>query len=98
MHNLLLGSAKNVLKTWIAMGILNESDMQKLQKRVNLIKPPSEIGRIPGKISEGFKGFTADQWKNWVLIYSSFALKGVISSQHYAMWTKFVLACRILCS
>ena len=49
MHNLLLGSAKNVLKTWIAMGILNESDMQKLQKRVNLIKPPSEIGRIPGK-------------------------------------------------
>lgn len=98
MHNLLLGSAKNVLKTWIAMRILNESDMQKLQKRVNLIKPPSEIGRIPGKISEGFKGFTADQWKNWVLIYSSFALKGVISSQHYAMWTKFVLGCRILCS
>ena len=98
MHNLLLGSAKRVLKTWFEMGILSESDLQRLQKRVNLIKPPSEIGHVPGKISEGFKGFTADQWKNWVCIYSLFALKGVITNQHYAMWTHFVQACQILCS
>ena len=64
MHNLLLGSAKNVLKTWIEMGILSESDLEREQKRVNLVKPPSEVGRIPSKISEGFKGLTADQWKN----------------------------------
>ena len=70
MHNLLLGSAKHVLKTWIAMGILSKADMQKLQKHVNIIKPPSEIGHIPSKISEGFEGFTADHWKNWVCIYS----------------------------
>ena len=61
MHNLLLGTAKHVLKTWIEKGILSESDLQRLQKRVNLVKPPSEIGRIPSKISDGFKGFTADQ-------------------------------------
>ena len=80
MHNLPLGSAKHVLKTWTEMGILSESDLERVQKRVNLVKPPSEIGRIPSKISEGFKGFTADQWKNWVYIYSFFALKGVIPS------------------
>lgn len=97
MHNLLLGSAKHVLKTWIEMGILNESDLERVQKRVNLVKPPSEIGRIPSKISEGFKGFTADQWKNWVCIYSLFALKGVIPSGHYGMWTAFVHACQLLC-
>ena len=89
MHNLLLGTAKHVLKTWIEKGILSESDLQKLQKRVNLVKPPSEIGRIPKKISDGFKGFTADQWKNWVCIYSLFALKGVIPNEHYGMWTAF---------
>ena len=61
MHNLLLGTAKHVLKTWIEKGILSESDLQRKQKRVNLVKPPSEIGRIPSKISDGFKGFTADQ-------------------------------------
>ena len=61
MHNLLLGSAKHVLKTWIEMGILSESDLERVQKRVNLVKPPSEIGCIQSKISEGFKGFTGDQ-------------------------------------
>ena len=29
-------------------------------------------------------------------IYSLFALKGVITNQHYAMWTHFVQACQIL--
>ena len=61
MHNLLLGSAKHVLKTWIEMGILSESDLERVKQRVNLFKPPSETGHIPSKISEGFKGFTADQ-------------------------------------
>lgn len=28
----------------------------------------------------------------------TFALKGVIPNQHYAMWTNFVQACQILCS
>ena len=96
MHKLLLGSAKNVLKTWIEMGILSESNLERVQKRVNLVKPSSEIGRIPSKVSEGFKGFTADQWKNRVCIYSFFALKGVIPSGHYGMWTAFVHACQLL--
>ena len=96
MHNLPLGSAKHVLKTWTEMGILSESDLERVQKRVNLVKPPSEIGRIPSKISEGFKRFTADQWKNWVCIYSFFALKGVISSGYYGIWIAFVHACQLL--
>ena len=79
------------------LGILTESDLQRLRKHVNLVKPPSEIGRIPSKISEGFKGFTADQWKNWVCVYSLFALKGVIPREHYAMWTVFVHAFQLLC-
>ena len=78
------------------MGILSESDLERVQKRVNLVKPPSEIGRIPSKVSEGFKGFTADQSKNRVCIYSFFALKGVIPSGHYGMWTAFVHACQLL--
>ena len=37
MHNLLLGTAKHVLNTWIEMGLLGESDLQRLHKRVNLV-------------------------------------------------------------
>ena len=72
-------------------------DLERVQKRVNLVKPPSEIGCIQSKISEGFKGFTGDQWKNWVCIYSFFALKGVIPSGYYGIWIAFVHACQLPC-
>lgn len=97
MHNLLLGTAKHVLTTWIYKEHLNKNDMLKLQKLVNKVNPPSEVGRIPGKIANSFKGFTADQWKNWVCVYSLFSLKGLISDDHYAMWAEFVQACQLLC-
>jgi len=98
MHNLLLGTAKHVLNTWIKEGILEINDIFKLQARVNKVKPPSDIGRIPSKIANGFSGFTADQWKNWICIYSLYALKGVIPNKHYDVWADFVHACQILCS
>ena len=74
MHNLPLGSAKHVLKTWTEMGILSESDLEREQKRVSLVKPPSE----------GFKGFTGDQWKNWVCILLLFCFKG--SNTQWTLW------------
>ena len=57
---------------------------------------PQDIGRIPGKISCSFSGFTADQWKNWTTVYSVFALKGVLPDNHLECWRHFVLACNYL--
>ena len=31
---------------------------------------PADIGWIPDKLSSGFSSFSADQWKDWTLIYS----------------------------
>ena len=44
-----------------------------MQERANKIKVPSNIGRIPNKIAtgNGFSGFTADQWKTFILIYAT---------------------------
>ena len=44
-----------------------------MQKWANKIKVPSDIGRIPNKIAtgDGFSGFTADQWKTFILIYAT---------------------------
>jgi len=39
----------------------------------------------------------ADEWKNWVLIYSLVCLKGVLPDRHFMMWSLFVSACRLLC-
>ena len=57
----------------------------------------SDIGRIPHKISNGVADFTADQFKNWVNIYSVPALFNVLPLEHLECWRHFVLACRILC-
>ena len=73
MHNLFLGLAKSTLKVWKENDLIGEKDFELVQRRVNAVVPPPEIGRIPSKIATGFSGFTADQWKNWVCYYSAFA-------------------------
>lgn len=85
MHNLLLGTARHVFQLWTELGILTTKSLDELQTRVENIKVPNEVGRIPLRISSGFAGFTADQWKNWTTIYSLFCLKGLISRQRYEM-------------
>lgn len=97
MHNLFLGLAKSTLKVWKENDLIGEKDFELVQRRVNAVVPPPEIGRIPSKIATGFSGFTADQWKNWVCYYSAFALKGILRGEHYDAWMHFVTACRLIC-
>ena len=97
MHNLLLGTAKHIMKTWIAKGIIKSKDLNLLEERVSRIQCPYDVGRIPLKISSGFSGFTADQWLNWTVVYSAVALKDIISQNHYNCWLLYVKACSMLC-
>ena len=53
---------------------------EKVQNTMNSIHAPVDIGRIPIKIETGFSGFTADQFKNWVNLYSIVCLHGVIAN------------------
>ena len=48
------------------------------------------------KISSAFAGFTADQWKNWTIIYSLYALRDILAPPHYHCWESFVIACRLV--
>ena len=77
VHLLFLGLAKTTLKVWKEKELIKDKHFDLLQRRVDAVIPPPEIGRIPSKISTRFSGFTADQWKNWVCYYSAFTLKGV---------------------
>ena len=98
MHNLFLGTAKHTMKNlWLENGVLSKAQMKTLQTRIDTIRTPRGIGRIPKKIATSFNGFTAEQWKNWVILYSMFALRGMIPEQHYVCWQAFVLACFYLC-
>jgi len=94
MHNLFLGTAKCVMKKlWLKNNIITGQDMNVIQARVDSFVPPTGIGRIPRKIATSFGGFTAEQWKNWVILYSMFALKDLLPHNHYLCWHSFVLAC-----
>ena len=98
MHALFLGIAKHYTKrVFIGKNLLNDADFEVIQKRVNSIVAPSDVGRIPQKIQSSFSSFTADQFKNWVIHYSIIAMHGMLSSEHLECWRHFVLACRIFC-
>lgn len=78
-------------------GIIGKKEMKLLEKRIEEMDVPSDIGRLPKKISSNYGSYTAEQWKNWTVIHSMYALKGVIADKHLQCWQTFVLACRYLC-
>ena len=97
MHNLLLGIAKHVFSTWIESGSLTDDVLAKIDKRMERIKIPSDLGRIPNGISKNWKSFKADEWKHWTVIYSYYYLREVISCEESTFWCMFANACKILC-
>ena len=98
MHNMLLGTAKQITHIWKCCGLLSESNFDLIQSSVDKFVVPADVGRIPHKISSKFSSFTADQWKNWTLIYSCTILKPLIPDVHYKCWCTFADACQLMCS
>ena len=43
--------------------LASEKIFKSIQSRIDGIRVPADIGRIPRKIEAGFSGFTADQYK-----------------------------------
>lgn len=97
MHNLLLGTAKHMLTVWKSEGILLDRHFALIQEKVDSFVTPSDVGRIPTRIASGFSGFTADQWRNWTLLYSLCSLKPHLPHKDYDCWLLFVKACHLLC-
>ena len=96
MHNLFLGTAKTVMKKiWLEKGNISNEELKVIQCRVDNMRVPSDMGRIPRKIA--FSGFTAEQLKNLVMVYSMYALRGILSQDEYHCWQAFVLACFLIC-
>ena len=98
MHNLFLGTAKHAFATWVELGILSNKSLTVIEKRIKQFNIPIDVGRIPSNIQASYKSFTANQWKNWIVIYSIVVLKDLIPAEHLRCWQLFVRSCVILCS
>ena len=95
LHNLYLGTAKRLHHHWIEIGLLNNSNLK--QECVDNFNTPRSFGHIPRKIQSGFSNMTADEWKNWTVVYSVIALHDILPPEHIACWQLFVSAFRTLC-
>ena len=51
-----------------------------------------------GKSPRPFKSLTADEWKNWTLIFSLISLFDILPSEHLTCWNYFVSAFKIYSS
>ena len=98
MHNLFLGTGKHMLQVWLESDILTKKSLAVLGKRMHSFVIPDGIGRLPTNIEGAFIGFTADQWKNWIIIFSPILLRGLIGNEHWRCWMLFVTACSIFTS
>ena len=98
MHNLFLGTAKHMLRLWKEIEILNDDAFKKIEANLDGIEAPSDIGKLPTKLVSAFGSFTADELKNWTVLFSIYALTDVMPEEHLEYWRSFVLASRILCS
>jgi len=99
MHCLFLGIARWIVKKlWVDEKVLEQDDLKSIQKKMNEFQIPADLGRIPGKIKcgEGFSNFTADQWKNFFLIYATVVLWDHLSLKDQKILTYFVRVYTIL--
>ena len=69
------------------------------QERMKHVDLPSDIGRIPAKIAignDGFSNLTADQWKTFIMIYSTTVLWDMLDDNDRKILGHFVRACNLL--
>ncbi|EXX57716.1 hypothetical protein RirG_204530 [Rhizophagus irregularis DAOM 197198w] len=69
-----------------------------MEKRAKKIQVPVDLGKIPSKIAtgEGFSGYTADQWKSFIMIYATPIMWDLLDEADQKILANFVKACTLL--
>ena len=101
MHNLFTGTAKHVMRNiWLDSDkpLLDKNDLLQVQEKLDKVKVPASVGRMPKKIRNNYGGFTADQWKTFTVIFSIYSLWNILPKDDLELWREFVLACSYLCA
>ena len=96
MHNLFLGTGKHTFKVWLEKDLLTSEGLVEVDARLNKFCVPNNIGRLPTNIASGYSGYTANQWSNWITLYSPIVLKGILPNEHLRCWLLYVRACSIM--
>ena len=80
-------------------GYLTQETLKKIQNIVDSAEVPSDVGKLPGIIDNfSFDGFTADEYKNFYLLFAVFCLHDILPKDDQECLCKFVIACTYLCN
>ncbi|OAD75513.1 hypothetical protein PHYBLDRAFT_64429 [Phycomyces blakesleeanus NRRL 1555(-)] len=96
MHNLFLGTPKRMIETWTKIKKMKNNNLLAMQTVAAMMILPSNYTKLKTKIGKGFSHMKAEEWKSWVLVYSSVLLKPVLPSNMFNGWMHYVKACCIL--
>ena len=72
MHSLFLGMIRHETQLIFQNALFCEEAQSGFASRVKSLRVPYDIGRLPSSLAEKleFSSLTADQWKNFALIYA----------------------------
>ena len=57
---------------------LSSKGLETIEYQDKTMEISSDLGRLPANISTNHGSYTAEQWKNWTLLYSLVCLKGIL--------------------
>ena len=83
MHNLYLGTAKNIFRFWRNSVITDECAVRVVNSRISQLIVPSRVrfSSLPASIES--TNFTAEQWIVWVNYYSLYCLYEQLPPDHF---------------
>ena len=82
MDNLFLGTTKHILRIWKSLGYLKKNKLDMIQEKSHQLVVTHDIEKIQRKILYCFDGFDADEYKNWVMLFSMYVLDNVIPKRN----------------
>ncbi|XP_058828764.1 uncharacterized protein LOC131688491 [Topomyia yanbarensis] len=85
MHCVLLGVCKQLARLWLEATNLDcyiKPHLEHIDTILESINPFYECSRSPRKLSER-KTWKANEWQNWLFVYSCFCLKDVLPMKYY---------------
>jgi hypothetical protein len=97
MHNLFLGTTKHMIQLWKDRNLLSDKDMKEIQRRMDSLKVPSDVGSYVSKLTHNMSKFTAEEMKKFCIIFSPFLLHGILPDAYFSNFLVFAEACRLLC-
>ena len=95
MHNLLLGTAKHTFRVWIDHGVIDDEKISLIDNLIEEVSKSKEIGRMTRSMGH-YKSLKAEEWKNWVILFSLYCLKDILPKNIFNIWQMFVRACNLL--